>query len=147
DGHVGGHARFELRFTITDLDDGFVGDDILFVGGRVAHLQDLAAEGLLRKCVHSELYVLTGLDPADVGLGDAGLDAHPGQIIGNEEQRRGAEAGGDRLTHVDVSGDDNAADGRINGATGQIDSGSFQIGFVYFHGRLGLVQVRHGLVI
>jgi hypothetical protein len=48
---------------------------------------------------------------ADVGLGKARIDAHLRQILGDLDQRRRLQTGGDRLPEVDDAVDDDAETG------------------------------------
>ena len=102
DRHVGGHARLEFQVRIRDVDDGDVRDDVLVGLRRVADLRHLALEGLTWKGIHGELDVLAHSNLADVRLCNVGFDLHPGQVVGDDEQSRRAEAGGDGLANVDV---------------------------------------------
>ena len=71
---------------------------------------------------------------------------HFRQVVGNDEEHRGAEAGGDGLADVDIAGNDHAVDRRGNRATGQVHLGLFQSAVIDFHGGLGLMQIGQGFV-
>ena len=87
-----------------------------------------ARELALRVGVDVEAHLLALAHAAHVGLVDRGVDPHPGQVVGDQEQHRRLERGGHGLAHVHVARDHDAVDrGR--------DDGVAQV-------HLGLVQVR-----
>ena len=63
---------------------------------------------------------MPGRQPADVRLGDAGVDLHLGQVLGDGEQRGRLQRGGHRLADVDVARDDDAVDRRDDGGVGEV---------------------------
>ena len=76
-----------------DRDHGVVGHHILDGDWRVADLGDFTGELAARESVHGEFYILAFRNAADIGLGDAGVDLHFGEVVGDDEQSGGVEAG------------------------------------------------------
>ena len=64
----------------------------------------------LRESVDGERGLVSELDAADVALAHVGIDLHPGEVGGDEKQRRRLEARRDGLPHRDVAGNDGAVD-------------------------------------
>jgi hypothetical protein len=80
--------------------------------------------------------MLAGLDRADVGLVDRCLQLHVPEVGGDDEQHRRLQRGGNRLAGIDRARQNDAVDGRIDGAFGEvrllrleIGIGDGQIGF------------------
>ena len=129
DGDVGRHAGAQLAVRVRHRDDHRVGDDVLGDGGVQAHLRDLAAELLVGIGVDVEARHLADLDLPDVRLVDVGLHLHLGQVLGDGEQGRRREGGGDRLADVVLAGHHLAVDRRV-------DLGVAQVGLRLVQGRL-----------
>ncbi len=74
-------------------------------------------------------------------------DLHFGEVVGDDEQLGGTEAGRHRLADVDVARNHDPVDRRVNGATGQVNLGLAQRAFVDFHVGFRLVQFGDGFVV
>ena len=61
---------------------------------------------------------------ADVGLVDRHPDLHPRQVLGDQEQAGGVEAGDDRLADVHAAVDDHAVHRRGDRAVAQVAVGA-----------------------
>ena len=146
DGDVGGHAGAEFLVVVADLDDRFVGDDVLDGDGRVANGGDASAELAVGEGVDGEVDGLADRDVANVGFGDGADDLHFGEIVGDGEEDGGVEGGGDGLADVDLAGEDDAVDRRVDGAAGEIDFGVFDRGGAGLDLRVGLGELREGLI-
>ena len=65
-------------------------------------------------------------------------DLHPGQVLGDQKEAGGVEAGDDGLADVDPPVDDDPFDRRDDGAVTQVLQGPLQDGFGLGHGALRL---------
>ncbi len=108
---------------VGDIDAHVVGDNVLLAGRVQANLLDVAGETLVREGVDREPRLLALADEADVGFGEAGVDAHLGKVLGDLDQRWRLEAGCHRLAKVDDAVDDDAVDRRA-------DDGEIEVGAV-----------------
>jgi hypothetical protein len=94
--------------------------------------------GALRTCatVPAEAGLLAFRDPADVGLADVGVHLHLRQVLGDHEEGRRLEAGGDGLTGIDVAGHHDAVDRGIDRGIAEIEFDRGQRGHRLIHLRL-----------
>src|SRR5262249_15560765 len=60
------------------------------------------------------------VDEVDVGLVDLGPQLDLLEVLGDQEQARGVEAGDDGLADVDPAVDDDALDRRLDGAVAEV---------------------------
>ena len=72
-----------------------------------------------------------GPDAADVGLVDRHPDLHALEVLGDQEQAGGVQAGHDGLADVDAAVDDDAFDRRGDRAVAQVALGPLQRGFAW----------------
>jgi hypothetical protein len=135
DRDVCGHAGLEFEITIVHRDDHVIGDDVLDADGGIPHLCDSPFEELFGIGVHAEVRLLAFGHAADIGLADVGVDLHLGQVLGDDEQSRRLETGGDRLADIHVARHDNAVHRRIDCRIAEIQFGRGQ-------GCPGLIQLR-----
>src|SRR5262249_44185293 len=135
---VRGHAGLEFEVGIPDVDNHVVGDDVLIVHRIESNLVDRPAEVVSGEGVNREVHAVTLIDYADVGLIDVGDYLHLGQVVGDGEEGRRLETGRDRLSLIDVAGDDHAVDRRADRRIAQIDFGHFERTFDLLNLRAGL---------
>ena len=115
---------------------GLIGDDhlnhvvhhVLGGDGLLANQAHRGGELLLRQAVHHEHGALTHLHIIDVGLTDVDLDLHLGEVLGDLEKVRCAEAGGHGLAHIRQTGDDHTVHGGGDVAVGQVGLGAVEGG-------------------
>ena len=141
---VGSHAGFEFHVWIFHGNDSVVCDNILDSEWGITDLEDFAVKCPVRKCVHGEIYILSDNNPSNIRLGDIGINLHFGQIVGNCEQRRRTEAGGDGLTNIHIAGDNSAIDRRTNGAMEQIHLCACQCRLAILQHGFSLMQIGEG---
>ena len=93
---------------VGDRDDRRVAHHVLHDLGGLADLGDLAAERAAREGVDREDRGHALAEAPDVGLVHRRLDLHPGEVLGDREERRRLEARRDRLPGVDGPRHDHA---------------------------------------
>ena len=134
----GGHAGTQAEVVVADIEIGFVGHDVLRDGGAIGHDGNNGAVSAIRPGIDGEGGLLAFLDATDVGLGDGDFQNHALQLLGDDEQLRRGETGGDGLTGLDASLEHDAVDGRF-------DDGAAEIVLVDAH--LGLGSADSGLCV
>ena len=77
-------------------------------------------EGAAGIGIDGEAGALALADLGDVGLVDADLELHRAEILGDGEQDRRLEGGGDGLAGIDLAREHHAGDRRIDGRLGEI---------------------------
>ena len=132
--HVRRHARFELQVFVVDRDHDVVRHDVLHADRRVPHLRDGPVEKVFRVSIHAEAGSLSFSHAADIGLADIGVHLHLHQVLRDDKEGGGLEAGHDGLTDVHGAGDHNAVYRRVDGGIAEIQFGGGE-------GRLRLVQL------
>ncbi len=147
DGNIGRHAGPEFEVGIVHGDDRVVGDDILIGLGGIADLNHVSMKDPRRVGVHIEVDRLVGFDAADIGFRDQGVNLHLTQIIGNLEQDGRAEARRNSLADINITGNDNAIDGRINRGIGEVDLRLAQRGYLDRNLGRGLMESGRGGVV
>ena len=128
----------------TSIDDRVV-DDVLDRLRLQPHLPHRAVEVLVGIGLHGEAHLLAFDDRADVALTHRGQDLHPRQVVGDEEELRRRQAGGDGLPHVDVALDDDAVDGRVDLGVPEVALGAIERDAG--RGQVGLRHLVGGLVV
>ena len=68
-----------------------------------------------------KLRVLAGLHRADIGFIDIGLDLHAAQVLGQREEHRRLQRGGDGLAGLDAALEHDAVDRRQDARFGDFD--------------------------
>src|SRR5205085_1005097 len=106
--------RLELQIGIIHADDRVVSDYILNRDRGVTHLHDLAVEGAVREGVNAEVNILVNRNRTNVSFGDVGVDLHFRQVIGDGENDRRLQTGGNGLPDIDAAGDHLAIHRRFN---------------------------------
>ena len=96
--------------------------------------------------VHREIDVLAHLDVPDIRLRNIRVDLHFCQVVGDDKNDRGVQAGGHRLPDIDVAGNDDPVHWRNNSAVVEVRLGQRQRAFLGLHRSLGLVHGGDGLV-
>ena len=146
DRDVGCHPGLQSQIRIIHIDHCIVGDHILNRDRRVADLSDFAVERRAVIGIHGELDILPFLDISDIRLGNVGVDLHLGEIVGDDENNRRVQAGGNRLTHIDIAGYDDPINRGNNRAVLQIRARQCDGAFLGLHCSLGLMNRCDGLV-
>ena len=146
DGDVGdrGHAGQELGVGVLDRKHGGVAYQPVFFGRGVAHLGDGRGEDHAVIGFDGEGGVVALGNLADVGFGDRGEELHLGQVLGDGEQGRRRERGGDDLAGFGGDVEHHAVDRREDdrlvelGRLGiVIGLGEVEIGVGHEIGRIG----------
>ena len=132
---VGRHARAQRVVAVVDVDHGVVGHHALGRGRRVADLADHAVELPARERVDRERRLHALGQPADVALGDRGVDLHAREVLGDREQHRRLERRRHGLADVDRARQHDAVDRRVDRRVRQGELGLRQVG-----GGLGLAR-------
>ena len=88
--------------------------------------------------IHGESDRLARFDPADIRFIDRDPDLHAVQVLGEQKEAGGIEAGHHGLADVDPPVDDDPFDRRFNGAITQVLQGPLQGGFGLGHGAFRL---------
>ena len=132
---------------IINGDDGVVGDNIIHGGGRFTDLDNFPLKHVVGKRVHGEFSRLAGFHLANVRLGNAGINVHLCQVVGDGKQHRRIERRRDRLADIELARNNNAINRRINRAVVQVRPRIFQRRRPDFNIRLGLMQAGNGLII
>ncbi len=142
------HAGPQPEVRVLRGDHGGVGDDALLDDGLEPHHLDLAPEGTVGERVHGERHREPGPHHADVGLVDAGLDLHLGEIVRDHEQLRRLQARRHGLAAVDVARDDDAVDRRpdhrvleVHLRRIELRARRLEVGLALLHGDLGGLDV------
>ena len=107
---------------------------------------DLTRKRAAGEGIHIERHLLALFHPADIGLRHGGLDLHLGEVVRHDKQRRGIHAGGDGLTGIDLSGNDDAIHGGVDGRPAQIHLGAVHVGHPGLNRRFRLEQIDPGLI-
>ena len=141
---VGGHAGQEGHVAVVDADHRRVGDDVLDRLRAEPDGAHGAGEGAVRIGVDREAHALACLEPPDIGLVDIGVDVDLAQVLGDGEQRRRVEGGGDGLAEVDLALHDDAVDRRADIRALEIDLDVPELGLALQDHGLGGFQVRLG---
>ena len=114
------HAGQQLAVRVGDGDDHGVVDDVLVDRRLQPDLLDGAGELPVRVGLDREADALPLLDLADVALVHRGEDLHLREVVGDEEQLGGREAGRHRLPDVHVPLDDRPGDRRGDRGVGEV---------------------------
>ena len=96
--------------------------------------------------IHIERHLLTFFHPTDISLRHGGLDLHLGEVVRHDKQRRGIHAGGDGLTGIYLSGNDDAIHGGVDRGPAQIHLGAVHVGHPGLNRRFRLEQIDAGLI-
>ncbi len=89
-------------------------------GGVQPDFAHLAAKVFPRVGIHAEMHRLARVNGSDVRFVDRYPDLHALEILGDEEQAGGIQAGHHRLTDVHPAIDDHPFDRGGNGAVAQV---------------------------
>ncbi len=137
----GGHAGAEAEVVVADIEISFVGHNVLRHGGAVGHDGYDGAVGAIRPGIDGEAGLLTFLDSTDVGLGDGDFQNHALQFLGDDEQLRRGEAGGDGLAGLDAAREHDAVDGRFDDGAAEIVLVDAHLGLGGADSSLGVEQI------
>src|SRR6266851_6220381 len=140
---VGGHVGFELAARVVDGDADLKGGDFVLLDAEGGDAGDFAEEGLVLEGLDLDARGLAEVDLADVGLVDLALDVDVLDVAdGHDEGGGGAhdEDGADRVTELDVAGEDDAIHGRGDGGVAELLLELLEGGLRLLDLSLGLVE-------
>ena len=144
-------VRQETAAGVIDRDDDRISDDVLRHARVQADLRDLALERIAWQGADGEMDVLAHVDRADVGLVDRRPDLQAAQVLGDQEEARGIQAGDDDLADVDPPVEDDPLDRRADRRVPEVDGGLFEVGpgdgqraLIDGQRCLGRLEVRQG---
>ena len=116
--------------------------------------ETLPSKILARQGADRESDGLPLVDRADVRLVDRRPDLQAAQVLGDQEEARGIQAGDDGLADVDAAVEDDALDRRADRRVSEVDGGLLEIGpgdgqraLADGQGGLGRLVVRQAVVV